>query len=438
MVEEKEKEDVKKIELPAELIREIKGANGRRNSIRPLIDYLGRDKAIEMGADMIATIVAKIRGVGYNWVRPRAVEMLNKESRKTVTEDGLVVDDRTAGTGKPLPPQNVIPPLPDDLAVTSENGKGRVVKLRELIPHCPDEYYRKKMGNKTDVEAMIEMFQRCNCKTPEFEPMAGAEKGKAHGVKICKGCGKPDWREPIILHGDPGTGKNRLIDEVAEILQIPVLRVQFDYTTVPADIIGEVMQNTDGKFQWVDRFLTIAVKYGCIFVADEINMVNSEVTSLLHHLLEKNGKLVVAANTEVVSPHPNFWFIGTMNKDCKGTKPLNEALRDRATTIGIKDSKRVAYKLTNDRRLVDIMYTLKGRAERLSHPIGLRTMVRFVKWQQKFGTKFAIEEFCAKFTPDESVDIKKALWALVPTKEQGMVEDEKEDDWAEADDENDE
>jgi hypothetical protein len=196
------------------------------------------------------------------------------------------------------------------------------------------------------------------------------------------------------------------------------------------------MQNTDGKWSWVDRFLTIACRYGAIFVADEINMANSEVTSLLHHLLEKNGKLVVAANSEVVIPHPNFWFIGTMNKDCKGTKPLNEALRDRGTTIEIKDSKRVAYKLTNDKKLVDAMYQLKKNPEKLSHPIGLRTMIRFIKIQRRLGTRFAIDEFCAKFGADEAVDIRKALAIMVPKEEQAtMLEDEKDEaDWDEEDD----
>jgi hypothetical protein len=433
---EGEKSEVMRVELPKEVILKIKSANGRRNAIRPLLEYWGREKSIELGAEKIATIVATIRGESYGYLLSRAKELLQKEERKTVTENGLVISDQTTKPLKVLPPQKSIPPLPDNVNVTAENGKGRTISFKELIPKNTDEYFRKRMGNKSDVEAMLELFNVCNCQTPEFEVIEGAEKGKAHGVKFCKGCGRPDWREPIILHGDPGCGKNRLIDEVAECLQIPVLRVQFDGTTVPADICGEVMQNTEGKWSWVDRFLTHAVRYGCIFVGDEINMANQEVTSLLHHLLEKNGKLVVAANSEVIVPHPNFWFIGTMNKDCKGTKPLNEALRDRCTTIEIKDSKNIAYKLTNDRKLVDAMYTLKRNPEKLSHPIGLRSMIRFVKVQKQLGTRFAIEEFCAKFTADEAVDIKKALTVLVPREEQAtMLEDEKEDaDWDEGDD----
>jgi hypothetical protein len=105
-------------------------------------------------------------------------------------------------------------------------------------------------------------------------------------------------------------------------------------------------------------------------------------------------------------------------------------------TIEIGDSKKIAYKLTNDKKLVDAMYTLKKNPEKLSHPIGLRSMIRFVKVQKQLGTKFAIEEFCAKFTADEAIDIKKALTVLIPRTEQTtMVEDEdKEDkDWTDDD-----
>ncbi len=74
-----------------------------------------------------------------------------------------------------------------------------------------------------------------------------------------------------------------------------------------------------GSFRWCDGVLIDALRHGHWLLIDNVNFCNPAVLDRLNGLLEPNGVLVlgekgvVRDGLEIVSPHPNFRLIFTMD-----------------------------------------------------------------------------------------------------------------------------
>jgi MoxR-like ATPase len=77
-----------------------------------------------------------------------------------------------------------------------------------------------------------------------------------------------------------------------------------------------------------------AVQDGDLLVFEEINMVLSEITSLLHPLLDWQ-RILPVPGVGHVKPHPSFRMIACMNPGYAGTRQVNEAFESRFCPIRI-------------------------------------------------------------------------------------------------------
>jgi MoxR-like ATPase len=143
--------------------------------------------------------------------------------------------------------------------------------------------------------------------------------------------------EPIMLIGPRATGKSTLADTLGYILQLPVTRISGS-SDLTADWLlgGPTISYVDGRQQITHQpgFLLQAVRDGNLLVFEEINMVLSEITSLLHPLLDWQRVLPVPG-VGAIKPHPSFRFIACMNPGYAGTRQVNEAFESRFCPIKI-------------------------------------------------------------------------------------------------------
>jgi len=162
-------------------------------------------------------------------------------------------------------------------------------------------------------------------------------------------------------------------------------------------------------------------------------MARSDLTSFLHELLEPGGRLCVPELNLYITPHPNFWFIATMNPNYKGTKPLNEALRARFDVVKLRYQSRVDTRLTGDKRLVEIATNIRQLYERgeLTLTVGSRDLIAFAENRIRFGANLAIEVLCNKFPDEEAVQIREALSTLLGDDTSDEEDDKDDDDDAE-------
>jgi MoxR-like ATPase len=157
-----------------------------------------------------------------------------------------------------------------------------------------------------------------------------------------------------LLTGPAGTGKTTHVEQIASQIGQKVLRVNLNGETRLQDFIGRVNieeENGVSVTNWTDGILPTAMRNGMWLILDEVDFAQPEILSLLHPVLERNGKLVLKENKgEEVHPHPSFRIFGTANSIGNmedkmdlyaGTNVMNEAFKDRwfALTMPYLDAK---------------------------------------------------------------------------------------------------
>lgn len=163
---------------------------------------------------------------------------------------------------------------------------------------------------------------------------------------------------PVLLIGDTGTGKTTIIREQAQLQGKEITRFSITGETTVDEFVGKY-ELENGKTVWKDGVLLDAMKKGKWLVADEINVALPEILFVLHSLLD-DDKFVTVSNHlgEVVKPHKDFRFFGTMNppEEYAGTKELNKAFQSRFPVILVLHypPSQVEAKIVSDKTGVDL------------------------------------------------------------------------------------
>lgn len=146
----------------------------------------------------------------------------------------------------------------------------------------------------------------------------------------------------MYLHGDTGTGKTTLIQQVAARLNWPVIRINFDSEITRMDLIGRdtLVKDSSGvssKFQ--EGLLPQMMQQPCIGIYDEIDFCRPDVAYVMQATLENSSLRLTEDGGREVHPHPMFRMFATGNTvgqgDEKGmyqgARPQSLAFLDRFT-----------------------------------------------------------------------------------------------------------
>ncbi len=129
----------------------------------------------------------------------------------------------------------------------------------------------------------------------------------------------------VLLEGQPGLGKTRLVKTLSQVLDMPFSRIQFTPDLMPADVTGTnvVVKDEQGssfKFQKGPIFASLVL-------ADEINRATPKTQSALLEAMQE--KTVTSGRDTFELPKP-FFVLATQNPiEQEGTYPLPEAQLDR-------------------------------------------------------------------------------------------------------------
>jgi len=217
----------------------------------------------------------------------------------------------------------------------------------------------------------------------------------------------------VLIVGETGTGKTHLIRHFAYENKLPYARINLNGGTTADELIGHWVPNKDGGFKWQDGILTTFVKNGGVIALDEVNACPAEILFCLHSLTDDERTLtLVDENNTVIKAHPNFFLVATMNPDYEGTKPLNQAFKDRFKIKLIFDyDDKIEKKIVEDEVIVELakkLRTMHSKGE-ISTPISTRTLIHYSENKNAYGEKLAFEIFLNNFETDEKDAIKNVM-----------------------------
>ncbi|XP_023209810.1 midasin-like [Centruroides sculpturatus] len=186
--------------------------------------------------------------------------------------------------------------------------------IQEVIEKCMHCKIKPKLlftnGNGIDNEISKVLFDLKSDTLPEeFSHIVWTSNMKRLAILVSQAM---KFGEPVLLVGE--TGKDTYLN----------------------------MSDSQKLFEWVDGPLTLSMKTGNIFLADEISLADDSVLERLNSVLEPECTLLLAekGNSEnnlqeiIVTAKDGFQFLATMNPGGDfGKKELSPALRNRFTEI---------------------------------------------------------------------------------------------------------
>lgn len=150
--------------------------------------------------------------------------------------------------------------------------------------------------------------------------------------------------KPILIEGNPGTGKTSMIETIAQILRINVYRIGLSEQTDLIDLLGNHIpdQQNFGFFSWKDGLLLKALKEGAWIIFDELNLANQTILEGLNSILDHRGEVFLPDLNQTIVKSDGFRFFGTQNpaKTTKNRKGLPASFLNRFFKIYTKDFKK--------------------------------------------------------------------------------------------------
>lgn len=147
---------------------------------------------------------------------------------------------------------------------------------------------------------------------------------------------------PLYVCGVLGVGKSSLINQLAARLNYPVFEVTGHNRLEFQDLVGHhTVQDGNMKFEYGP--LALAMKYGGLFLLNELDLLEPSTATGLNGILDGQPLCIPENGGELIEPHPMFRFAATANTNggsdetglYQGTLRMNMALMDRFILVEV-------------------------------------------------------------------------------------------------------
>ena len=145
-----------------------------------------------------------------------------------------------------------------------------------------------------------------------------------------------DPSDPLYVFGPTGCGKTSCIKQLAARLNYPVFEVTGHSRLEFPDLVGHLSVR-QGTMEFVYGPLALAMKYGGLFLLNEVDLLDPSTAAGLNGILDGQPLCIPENNGELIIPHEMFRFAATANSNggsdatglYQGVLRQNMALMDR-------------------------------------------------------------------------------------------------------------
>lgn len=229
----------------------------------------------------------------------------------------LVFEDSQGRIWRPEGEQNMV--------VSSDLSDERTQRMIERYKRQADEYFR---GIKRKVPDFDEHWR-----ITDFHMVNLEEVAETLNLQLT------NHRGILILQGEAGTGKNVLVDILANLSNREVVTVQCNENSVKEDLTYEWKFNPQkGTYEVPSRLVEGIQTPGVIVLFDEINALKSGIAKMLNPLFDYRRRLSPPGGDQAreIIADPTVLFIGTMNpQNYAGVSRLSPEVKSRARVIDI-------------------------------------------------------------------------------------------------------
>lgn len=141
----------------------------------------------------------------------------------------------------------------------------------------------------------------------------------------------------VIIQGDAGTGKNKIVDHLAYLTRRPVFRFTCSAGKDEQDLKYLLEYDSKrGTYRIKSTVVEALETPGAILEFDEINTLKPEVAKILNSLFDHDRALFLGEDKEVVRAAHEVVMVGLQNpQHYMGVKPLAETIKSRARIMEI-------------------------------------------------------------------------------------------------------
>lgn len=224
----------------------------------------------------------------------------------------------------------------------------------------------------------------------------------------------------VLLKAPTGTGKTSLVYAAAAIDNLPLVNIPCNGSADPRLFIGGWTPRPDGTFDFVPGDMLKAVQHGGIIYLDEVNMLPARIAVYLHGLLD--GRRIVSVPEAAgstfptsIPAHPECQVIAAYNPGYIGTRPLNQAFRNRwAITIDMDYDPVVERKLLLSRSLGKLAGDIRDRiklGDLTSSSLSTNALMEFERFavHPQLGWSFAAANLVRRFEGEEQAVIRELV-----------------------------
>lgn len=235
----------------------------------------------------------------------------------------------------------------------------------------------------------------------------------------------------VLFIGETGTGKTALVRHWCAKNKIPYYRVVMNAGTTPEDIIGQMIMGTDGKLRFQYQVLILFMKYGGVFVFDEINAGQKEMLHILNSVTDFERKAIVTQHKgEVIEAVDDFLVVACMNPPAEyDLQEMSKSLKSRFTPYYFDYDEKVDKKVlgADEKELLEFAKTIRlARTNgEIETPLSTRDLVHFKLLRDDLGYNLAKDMLVNKFQNGEKQVVKTQMEVILEKSK--VLEDSKEE-----------